>query len=88
MLKRIIISLTAVMFLLGAGSSFAASLSSTRIMNGETSRADVESLFGEPIHSGKDVSGKEKISYEKDGTTLDVTFKNGVVWYSREDSVN
>ena len=88
MLKKIVISLSAVAFILSAGSLFAASLSSVGIINGESSKADVVSLFGEPGITSKDQSGNEKYIYEQDGTRLDVTFKNDVVWDSHEDSAN
>ena len=88
MLKKIVISLSAVAFILGASTSFAASLSSTGIMNGETTKAEVTSKFGEPTSSSRDASGNEKYIYVKDGSRLDVSFKNDVVWNSRDDSAN
>ncbi len=88
MLKRIVLSLTTVMFLLGAGSSFAASLSNTYLMNGATTKADVISKFGEPVHMDKDIYGNEKFIYEEDAVRLDVTFKNDVVWSSHQNTDN
>jgi hypothetical protein len=88
MSKRMILSLTAVMFLLGAGSSYAASLSSSYLMNGATSKAKVISRFGEPIHIDKDTSGRDRYIFEKNGTRLEVSFENNVVWSSHRDSVN
>ncbi len=86
MLKRMILSLTAVMFLLGAGTSFAASLSSMRLFNGHTTKSDVVSLFGEPENISKDQSGREKYIYDRNGSRLDVTFDNDVVWDNHQDS--
>jgi hypothetical protein len=86
MLKRIVISLSAVMFLLGAGTSFAAKINSLYLINGETSKAKVLSLFGEPEHITKDQSNREKFVYERDGARLEVTFDKDVVWHSRDDS--
>ena len=80
MLKKIVISLSAVMFLLGAGSSFAASINSTHLMNGETTKAEVISMYGEPVEMDKTVYGDEKLIYVKDSVRLDLTFKNDVLW--------
>jgi hypothetical protein len=88
MLKRTMISLTAVMFLLGAGSSFAASLSTSYLMNGETTKAKVTSLYGEPMHIDKDTSNRDRYIFEKNGTRLEISFENDVVWSSHSDSVN
>ncbi len=88
MLKKIVISLSAVMFLLGAGSSFAASLNSTHLMNGETTKAEVISRFGEPAHMDKDIYGNEKVIYQRGADRLDVTFKNDIVWSSNESHDN
>lgn len=88
MLKRIIISLTAVMFLLGAGSSFAASLSNSYLMNGETTKAKVISLYGEPMHIDKDTSNRDRYIFEKDGIRLEVSFENDVVWSSHNEHQN
>ncbi len=88
MLKKIVISLSAVAFILGAGSSFAASLNSAYLMNGETSKAKVIGLFGEPIHIDKDTSNRDRYVFEKNGTRLEVSFENDVVWSSHSDSVN
>ena len=88
MLKRIIMSLTAVMFVLGAGSSFAASLSTVGILNGETTKAEVMSLHGEPMHIDKDTSNRDRYIYEKNESRLQVTFENDVVWNSLSDSLN
>ncbi len=82
MLKRMVLSLTAVMFLLGAGTSFAASLSSTYLMNGETTKAEVIRLYGEPMHIDKDTSNRDRYIFEKDGIALEVSFDNDVVWSS------
>ncbi len=82
MLKRIILSLTAVMFLLGAGTSFAASLNSAYLMNGETTKAKVISLYGEPMHIDKDTSNRDRYIFDKNGIRLEVSFENDVVWSS------
>ena len=88
MLKKIVISLSAVAFILGAGSSFAASLNSAYLMNGETTKAKAISLFGEPVHIDKDTSNRDRYIFEKKGTRLEVSFENDVVWSSHSDSVN
>ncbi len=80
MLKRIIISLAAVMFLFGAGTSFAASLNAASLMSGETTKAEVISMFGEPVEIDKTVYGDEKLIFVEDSVRLDVIFKNGVIW--------
>ncbi len=86
MLKRIVLSLTAVMFLLGAGTSFAASLNnSIFIENGETTKADVVSMFGEPDLISKDMAGRDKYIYDRKGATLYITFENDVVWVNHTD---
>ncbi len=83
MLKKIVISLSAVAFILGAGTSFAASLNSAYLLNGETTKAEVISMFGEP----KDKSN-EKFIYQKDSVRLDVSFKNDVVSSSHQNTDN
>ena len=88
MLKRIIISLTAVMFFLGAGSSFAVSLDNIYLMNGETTKGKVISLFGDPMQIDKDTSNRDRYIFEKNGTRLEVSFENDVVWSSHSDSIN
>ncbi len=88
MLKKIVISLSAVAFLLGAGTSFAASLSSAYLMNGETTKTEVISLFGEPAHIDKDTSNRDRYIFEKNGTRLEVSFENDVMWSNHSDSVN
>jgi hypothetical protein len=89
MLKRIIMSLTAVMFLLGAGSSFAVTLNSAGLMYGETSKENVISLYGWPMYMDKDTSGMDRYIYEKDGIRLEVSFdENDVVWSSQEEHLN
>ena len=88
MLKRMIISLTAVMFLLGVGSSFAASFSSMHLVRGETTKAKVISLFGEPTHIDKDTSNRDRYIYEKNGSRLHVSFEKEVLWNSFSDSLN
>ncbi len=81
MLKKIVISLSAVAFILGAGSSFAASLNNTHLMNGETTKAEVISLFGEPQDKSND-----KFIYQEDSVRLDVSFKNDVVSSSHQNN--
>jgi hypothetical protein len=88
MLKKIVISLSAVAFILGAGSSFAASLSSVGIINGETTKAEITSKFGEPMHIDKDTSNRDRYVYEKNQSRLQVSFENDVVWNSLSDSLN
>jgi hypothetical protein len=66
----------------------AARLNSMYLTNGKTTKAEVVRLFGEPGDISRDQSGNEKYIYEKNGTRLDVTFKNDVVWSSHEDSAN
>ena len=88
MLKKIVISLSAVMFLLGAGSSFAASLDNIYLMNGETTKEKVISLFGDPMQIDKDTTNRDRYIFEKKGTRLEVSFENDVVWSSHTDSVN
>ncbi len=88
MLKKIVISLSAVAFILGAGTSFAASLNSTHLMNGETTKSEVFSKFGEPTNMSKDLYGNEKVIYQEGADRLDVTFKNDVVWSSNESHDN
>lgn len=88
MLKKIVISLSAIAFILGAGTSFAARLNTAYLMNGETTKADVISKFGEPAHMDKDIYGNEKFIYEEDAVRLDVTFKNDVVWSSHQNTDN
>jgi hypothetical protein len=88
MLKKIVISLSVVAFILGAGSSFAASLNSAYLMNGQTTKAEVTSLYGEPIHIDKDTSNRDRYIFEKNGTRLEVSFENDAVWSSHSDSVN
>ncbi len=66
----------------------AASLSSIYLKNGKTTKAEVVSLFGEPMHIDKDTSGKDRYIFEERGSRLEVSFKNDVVWSSRLDSVN
>ena len=83
MLKKIVISLSAVAFILGAGTSFAASLNSAYLMNGNTTKAEVISLFGEP----KDKSN-EKFIYQEGSVRLDVNFKNDVVSSSHQNNDN
>ncbi len=88
MLKKIVISLSAVAFILGAGSSFAASLSTTYLMNGETTKSEVISRFGEPTLMDKDIYGNDKAIYQDGADRLDVTFKDDVVWSSHESHDN
>jgi hypothetical protein len=88
MLKKIVISLSAVAFLLGAGTSFAASLSNSYLMNGETTKAKVTSLYGEPAHIDKDTSNRDRYIFEKDGIRLEVSFENDVVWSSHNEHQN
>ena len=88
MLKKIVISLSAVAFILGAGTSFAASLDNIYLMNGDTTKTKVISLFGEPVHIDKDTSNRDRYVFEKNGTRLEVSFENDVVWSSHSDSVN
>jgi hypothetical protein len=83
MLKKIVISLSAVAFILGAGTSFAASLNSTHLMNGQTTKAEVISLYGEP----KDKSN-DKFIYQEGSVRLDVAFKNDVVSSSHQNNDN
>ena len=70
MLKRIIMSLTAVIFILGAGSSFAVTLNSAGLWPGVTTKENVISLYGEPMHMDEDAFGLDRYSYEKDGISL------------------
>ena len=88
MLKKIVLSLSAVVFLFVAGTSFAADLNSAYIMNGKTSKAEILSLFGEPGDISKDGAGRDKYIYVRDGSRLDVTFNGDVVWDSQDDSAN
>ncbi len=81
MLKKTVISLSAVAFILGAGTSFAASLNSTHLMNGQTTKAEVISLFGEPQDKSND-----KFIYQEDSVRLDVSFKNDVVSSSHQNN--
>ncbi len=83
MLKKIVISLSAVAFILGAGSSFAASLNSIHLMNGQTTKAEVISLFGEPTDKSN-----EKFIYQEGADRLDVNFKDDVVSSSNESHDN
>lgn len=89
MLKRIIMSLTAVMFLLGAGSSFAVSLNPAVLWYGMTTKENVMTLYGDPMHADKDRIGRDRFIYEKEGIRLEVLFdENDVVWSSYSDLVN
>ena len=88
MLKKIVISRSAFAFILGAGTSFAASLNSTHLMNGQTTKAEVTSLYGEPIHIDKDTSNRDRYIFEKNGTRLEISFENDVMWSNHRDSVN
>ena len=81
MLKKTVISLSAVVFILVAGTSFAASLNSTHLMNGQTTKAEVISLFGEPQDKSND-----KFIYQEDSVRLDVSFKNDVVSSSHQNN--
>ena len=66
----------------------ASSLSTMYLKNGKTTKEEVLSLFGEPMHIDKDTSNRDRYIFEKNNTRLEVSFKNGVVWSSRIDSVN
>jgi hypothetical protein len=88
MLKRIIMSLTAVMFLLGAGSSFAFTLNSAGLWYGVTTKENVISLYGKPMHVDKVASGMDKYIYEKDGIRLEISLFNDIVWTSYESHDN
>ncbi len=81
MLKKTIISLSAVAFILVAGTSFAASLNSTYLMNGQTTKAEVISMLGEPSDKSND-----KFIYQEDSVRLDVSFKNDVVSSSHQNN--
>ncbi len=89
MLKRIIMSLTAVMFLLGAGSSFAVSLNPALLWYGVTTKGNVITLYGDPMRVEKDRIGRDRFIYEKGGIRLEVLFdENNVVWGTNSDLVN
>ncbi len=83
MLKKIVISLSAVAFILGAGSSFAASLNSIHLMNGQTTTAEVISFYGEPQDNSND-----KFIYHEGSVRLDVSFNNDVVSSSHRNNDN
>ncbi len=83
MLKKIVISLSAVAFILVAGTSFAASLNSIGLMNGDTTKAEVISKLGEPTHKSND-----KFIYQEGADRLDVNFNNDVVSSSNESHDN
>ena len=85
MLKKIIMSLSAVMFLLGTGTAFAVDANSVHITNGKTTKAEVLELFGEPKEMSTNLYGKEVYRY-MDRSRLDITFDNDVVWSSIDDS--
>ena len=88
MLKKIVLSFAAVIFLLGSGASFAADLNEIYIMNGETTKSDVLKLFGEPDNISTDIAGREKVMYEREGSFLEVTFDKDVAWDHLGDSAN
>jgi hypothetical protein len=83
MLKKTVISLSAVAFILVAGTSFATSLNSTHLMNGKTTKAEVISMLGEPNDKSND-----KFIYQEDSVRLDVSFKNDVVSSSHQNNDN
>ncbi len=83
MLKKTVISLSAVAFILVAGTSFAASLNSTHLMNGQTTKAEVISMLGEPQDKSND-----KFIYQEGADRLDVRFNNDVVSSSNESHDN
>ena len=57
-----------------------------RIVNGKTTKEDILKWLGEPESKGTDNLGREKWMYfsswiHSGETRLDVTFKNGVVYW-------
>ena len=88
MLKKIVISLSAVAFILGAGTSFAARLNSAHLLYGNTTKEEVISKFGEPAHMDKDIYGNEKFIFQEDSVRLDVSFNNDVVSSSHQNNDN